>query len=204
LRKIYWATTLFIRYLMKIFAPYEIINKERLDTLGGKIIASNHVSNFDPPFIGSVLPLEIYFLAKSELFKNKIMGKILSTFNAIPIKRGKMDISAIKKCISVLNNGHSMLIFPQGTRNGKVAKPGIGMIALAVKKDIVPIRIENSTQHFSCLFRLKRVKIIIGETIMLSSYDNLADNKEKYQLISNDILEKIQGLNSFESEHRAS
>ena len=185
---------------MKIFFPYEIVNKDRLESLRGNIIASNHVSNFDPPLIGSVIPHEIYFMAKAELFKNKIIGKFLRTLNAIPIKRGKMDIGAIKKCINVLNQDNSLLIFPQGTRNGKNAKAGIGMIASAVKKDIVPIYIENSNKFLSCFFRINKIRIIIGETIKWSDYDYLEGNKEKYQLISNDIFNKINQLSEYHTK----
>jgi 1-acyl-sn-glycerol-3-phosphate acyltransferase len=185
---------------MHIFSPYEIVNKERLSNIKGKIIASNHVSNFDPPFIGSVIPYEIYFMAKAELFKNKLFGNLLNKLNVIPIKRGKMDIGAIKKCINVLNQNHSLLIFPQGTRNGKNAKAGIGMIASAVKKDIVPIYVENSNSLLSCFFRIKKVRIIIGETIEWSEYAYLEGNKEKYQLISNDIFNKINQLSEYHTK----
>jgi len=194
LRSIYKLTANSAKLLMRLFWHYEIVNKERLELVKGKIIASNHVSNFDPPFLGAVIPYEIYFLAKAELFKNKIMAKILLTLNCIPIRRGQMDLSAIKKCIKVLNQGSPLLIFPQGTRNGKNAKAGVGMIASAVKKDIVPVFVQNSTQHFKCFLGLKRVRIFIGEPIAWSSYDHLADNKEKYQLIASDIFQKIKNL----------
>lgn len=176
---------------MRLFWHYEIVNPERLKEMQGKIIAANHTSNFDPFFIGAVIPFEIYFFAKAELFKHALFAKFFKMVNCIPVRRGQMDLGAIKKTISVLNNGSPLLIFPQGTRNGKRAKAGIGMIASAVKKDIIPVFVQNSTSHLSCFLGLKKVRIIIGEPINWNSYTNLEDNKGKYQLIADDIFNKI-------------
>lgn len=181
---------------MKLLWHYEVVHPERLESMKGKIIASNHVSNFDPPFVGANIPFEIYFLAKAELFKNKYFGKLLLFLNCIPVKRGQMDLSAIKKCIKILNEGSSLLIFPQGTRNGKRAKAGIGMIASAVKKDIVPVFVQNSTQHFKCFTWQKKVRIIIGESIPWDSYQKFENEKDKYQLIADDIFEQIKKLDN--------
>jgi len=162
-----------------------------MENLKGRIIAGNHVSNIDPACLGAIIPFEIYFFAKAELFKGKFFKWLFNQLNCIPVRRGQMDLSAIKSSIRVLNAGSPLLIFPQGTRGGKRAKAGIGMIASAVKKDIVPVYVENTTDLMKCFLRKKKVRIIIGQTIAWDSYANLDDNKDKYQLIADDIYNKI-------------
>ncbi len=179
---------------MKIFLRVEIIHPERLEQAKGSIIASNHISNFDPPYIGSVIPAEIYYLAKSELFKFKPIGAFISFLNAISINRGKTDLKAIKKCIKILNNGNSLLMFPQGTRNGTTAKAGIGMMVLLLKKDVVPLCIKDSDHFLDLLLRKKRLKIVIGEKISHDLFLSWKQERENYQKVADYIFDKINEL----------
>ncbi len=73
MNKLYNFLTLIIRKFAKIFLGLKIENEERLADAQNCIIVANHISIFDPPFIGSLIPFEIHYLAKSEIFKNKIM-----------------------------------------------------------------------------------------------------------------------------------
>lgn len=160
---------------------------------GKVIIAPNHISNLDPPFIGAALKRKIYFLAKEELFRISIFGRILERVNAIPIKRGRYSTNTLKKVMEVLNKGEGVLIFPEGTRSrdgnfGK-AKLGIGMLAVKTKAPVLPVLIEN-TDNF---FKLKSVRIRFGKLLY---YDNLQENKETYEIVSKDILERIKMLKS--------
>ena len=161
----YRIITACVRAYMKLFWRLEIINSDRLDQIGNCIIAANHISAFDPPFIGSIIPTEIHYLAKSELFKNKIFGTFLKYLNCIPIKRGKIDKAAITMVKLVLRKGHSILIFPEGTRKSNKVKSGIGKFAIEARKDICPILVENSTEFWKCFLGKKRLRIIIGEKI---------------------------------------
>jgi len=179
---------------MFTFWHYKLVNKHRLKGVKSVIIASNHISWYDPPFIGSVLPFEITFLAKAELCKKKIFAKMFNWMNVIPIFRGRPDKGAIEKSIKVLNENKSLLIFPQGTRNGKNIKPGIGLFSINTQHDILPVYIENADKLFHCLFFLKRLKIVIGEIIPFSKFSDLEPNKENYQIISDYTFKKIEEL----------
>ncbi len=190
----YKFITKIVRFIMKIFWGLKIVHPERLANVKNCIIAPNHISLNDPPFIGSIMPIEISFLAKSELFKNKFFGKFISYLNAIPIRRGAIDRHALQKVESILKSGKTILIFPEGTRKSNKAKPGIGKIALETKTDIVPIYIENSNDFWGCLFRKKRLCIVIGERYKISEYPLKDNMKENYREFSEFILKKIYEL----------
>jgi len=162
----------------------KIINKQQIKNAHGCIIAANHISWFDPPFIGSVLPFSINYLAKAELFRNKIFGNLLKKLNAIPIKRGTIDRKAIEIVKEKLQSGNSVLIFPEGTRKSSKAKSGIGKIALETGKDILPIYIENSDKFWSCLIGKKGLKIIFGEKIKAAEFSQWEKNKDNYRKLA--------------------
>ncbi|MCK9328546.1 MAG: lysophospholipid acyltransferase family protein [Candidatus Cloacimonetes bacterium] len=173
---------------------YKLVNKNKLKDVNSVIIASNHISWFDPPFIASILPFEITFLAKAELCKYSLAAKIFNWLNVIPIYRGRPDKGAIEKSINTLNNNKSLLIFPQGTRNGSKIKPGIGLFMLNTKHNILPIYIENANKFFSCFFFIKRLKIVFGDVIPYTQFAELETNREAYQLISEYTFKKINEL----------
>jgi 1-acyl-sn-glycerol-3-phosphate acyltransferase len=172
----------------------KIINRQQIKKANNCIIASNHISWFDPPFVGSIFYKEIGILAKSELFTNKVFGKIIRYFNAIPIKRGRIDRVALNRVKQLLDNGGSVLLFPEGTRKSSSAKPGIGKIALETGKNVLPVYIQNSDDLFSCLFRKKRLKIILGELIQTKEFMNEEITKDSYRKFAEMVLNRINEL----------
>ncbi|MBW6515859.1 MAG: 1-acyl-sn-glycerol-3-phosphate acyltransferase [Candidatus Cloacimonetes bacterium] len=182
------------KIIMKTVGNYRIVHKERLADWNTCIIAANHISYFDPPFIGSILPQEIYYLAKYELFKNPIFGSILRFVNSIPVKRGVFDRKTIDRLKELLSQNKSILIFPEGSRKSFTAKPGIGILVHEMKVPILPIHIENSNNIKDCLIRKKRISIYIGERIEPEKYDDLPAEKKTYRQIADDILKTINRL----------
>ena len=165
---------------------------------GGVIIAANHVAYVDPPFIGSVCPRELFYLAKAELFSNALFGKLLRKVNAIPINRGVFDRKAITQAIRLLKEGKALLFFPEGTRSrdGNFLEPklGLGMIAREAGVPIIPAYISNSSNLLSSL--LKRRRMIIGFDAPISK-DWLVlvpKSKDGYKIIGQEIMNHIGNL----------
>jgi 1-acyl-sn-glycerol-3-phosphate acyltransferase len=173
---------------------YKVVNKERLQDWQPCILAANHLSYFDPPFIGSVLPVEISFLAKTELFEVPIFGSIIRYFNSIPVKRGAIDRGTIDKVKSVLAANRSIMIFPEGSRKSFTAKPGIGLVVRETGASVQPVYIKYDTMFRIGSFKKRKVTIYFGERINTSSYMELPNEKETYRLISKEILDRINKL----------
>jgi 1-acyl-sn-glycerol-3-phosphate acyltransferase len=194
IRPIYWIVQNVAKGFLYLFFHPKFENFDRLKGLQSVIIASNHNSWFDPPFYGGFIPSEIAFLAKAELFKNKLFGWFIRTLNTIPIVRGKPDVNAISTAIRELESGKSLLIFPEGTRRGKTIKPGVGLFAIKTKCDIIPVYIENSDKFWQCAFFLCRVRIIIGEPIKVEYFEGWTEQKESYQKLAEYVYNKIMEL----------
>lgn len=194
MRSIYRIVIFLIRAYMRVFFHYRIINKDKLKEVEGCIVAANHISANDPPFIGAILPVEINTLAKKELFKIPLFARVLRFFNAIPIKRGTIDRQALLEAEKKLIAGQSLLIFPEGTRKSVRVKAGIGMIAMHTGKSIIPVQISNSDKFWDCFLGRKRVIITIGDKIELSDFKDLTDSKDDYRRIADHVMEKINEL----------
>jgi 1-acyl-sn-glycerol-3-phosphate acyltransferase len=116
---------------------------------GPQILASNHVSNFDPLLVGLGARREIHFLAKEELFNaSRFFAWLIHTYNAWPVRRGGGDPAAIKRCSWLLGRRQTIVLFPEGTRSrtGDLTpfKPGIGMLAITNHVPVVPVHLGRS------------------------------------------------------------
>lgn len=186
---------LLFRFYYKIAFGVVVKGAEKLPEEGAYLICSNHLDARDPFVIGSALDPEISILAKKELFKNKIVAWFIKLNGAIPVDRDGNDVSAIKQALKILKGGNVMMLFPEGTRNKTnkplEAKPGVAMIAVKAKVPIVPISFIADYKHF------KKMHVIINDPIYLDDYYEQRMNTEKYQAISQQILDSIyDGVNN--------
>ncbi len=181
----------FTRIYMRIFYHYKIINPERLEDLKGCIIAANHISANDPLFLGAIIPKQINYLAKSELFRNPILAAFLKKMGVISIRRGKVDRKAIELVENNLNSGHMVIMFPEGTRKSTKVKAGIGKMALETRKDILPLYIKNSDRFKDCFWGKSRMYIVVGEWIKIEDFIAAGIEKENYRRIADHTMQKI-------------
>ncbi len=151
---------------------------------GSYILCCNHINYLDAAAIVLFNKRKVNFVAKEDLFKNRLLFWLGHIFDAIPIKRDMQDIEAMKRCLKVLKNGELLGIFPEGTRkglekNGK-AKNGAAFMAIKSKAKVIPIGIHGSFKPFS------KVYVNYGEPIDLSNY-----SKEELDEATEKIMQEI-------------
>jgi 1-acyl-sn-glycerol-3-phosphate acyltransferase len=176
--------------------------QERVPRTGGVLLAANHESLLDPPLIGSVVPREIHFMAKAELFRVPLLGPLVRRLNAHPVERGGSDAAALRLALRILHDGHAILVFPEGTRGteGRLrpGRPGAGMLAALAETPVVPVYVAGSGRALprgAILPRPRRVRVHFGAPIRFAS----ARGKARYQEISDEIMAAIGRLKA-ESE----
>lgn len=147
----YSVTRSVLSGLIGLVTGWEVRGQSHVPRDGGLIVASNHISYFDPPLVGTAAVRELHFLAKEELFRPPVFGSLIRAYNAIPIRRGAVDIRGLSKAMEVLRAGHALIVFPEGTRmrDGELhrAKPGVGMLAVNTGARIVPCYIQGSDRN---------------------------------------------------------
>ncbi len=190
--KIQWLiTNLLARPYCNIFENITVRCKENIpnkNEFPNYIIASNHLSSKDPPFIYYALGHRISCIAKTSLFEKPILSEYLRLINTIPVDRTNFKSSTIKLAKEVLNKPFWRLaIFIEGTRSripGQLGKPfsGAMLIAKLSKKPILPIGFRHEMKN-----GLQQTIIEIGEIYY-------PDPKEDIEQQSWTCLKKIAKL----------
>ena len=91
--------------------------KETLDKKQNYLILSNHQSFLDPAFVAISIRRPIYFAASDALWSRKwYVRLLLYAFGPIRIRKGTADISCIRALYSVVKQGGTVAIFPEGNR----------------------------------------------------------------------------------------
>lgn len=115
--------------------------------LGGLLVASNHISHLDPPFVGISVPRPVQNMAKKELFKIGFLRWFMSTIGTILVDRGQGS-QAVTDAVAAVKAGGCVVIFPEGTRSksGVLSKGHSGAIVIAIRSGcpIVPAAIIGS------------------------------------------------------------
>lgn len=186
-----------------MFFRGDVVGLENIPASGGFVIAGNHASFIDPPFIGSQVPRQIAYFARKTLWKPGFASWWLDTVGTIPVDRdGGQDVSAIKRVLKAIKDNRGLILFPEGTRSldGQLqpAKAGVGLIACRTQVPVVPARIFGSFEAYGKGVKIPRlgtrVTVIFGEALPPSSYDDPAAGKARYQLASERIMAKIAQL----------
>jgi len=166
--------------IVKVLFGIKVINAENEPEAGGYLICSNHVSASDAVVICYAFKKnQAHFMAKKELFKIPLLSGLIRLLGAFPVDRGGSDVGAIKKAISMIKDGTSVAMFPQGHRHPGVdprntpVKNGAGLICTRAECGVVPVYVLRKKNTFR-LF--KRTYVIIGEKIEKATLETLGDN----------------------------
>jgi len=188
------------RTIFKIILIFMGLKKEGLHKLpkeGPVIIASNHMSNWDPVLIGVSIKRKVHFIAKAELFENKIASIILTRLNAFPVKRGSVDIKAIRYAMDLLTRGEILGIFPEGARKKlypeAIAQTGVAMFALKSGAPVIPVACIGTERNFP-LGWFKPLLVRVGDPINLDDFRGKKLNSSALQEASLQIMNQINLL----------
>jgi len=142
---------------------------------GPLIVAVNHASALDPPLVtGYVAPAlgrQLHWLAKRELFDDRLLGPIVRGYGALPVNRDAADADAYRTARSVLDAGEVLAVSPEGTRSPdgalQPAKPGVALLAARTGVAILPVGIGDLDRflprHAKVPNLFRRVTLRIGE-----------------------------------------
>lgn len=181
--------------LLRLIFGIKRTGQSSLPSQGAVILCSNHRSNYDPVILGAALGRDLKFMAKAELFKNPVLSFIITLLGAFPVKRGMGDSEAMKKAVSILEEGNILAMFPEGTRR-KIGgtplkfKPGAAHFAYQTHAVVVPVAIVTK----GAVRPFKRNIVRVGKPL---SYDELGftnGGSEDIGRVSNMLHDKVSEL----------
>jgi 1-acyl-sn-glycerol-3-phosphate acyltransferase len=178
---VYWLTRAILQPLMLVYFRVARLGREHVPTEGGVILAANHRSFLDPFVIGICIRRPVYFVAKRELFENRLIGWFLNCLGAFPIKRGESDEESVATAKEILARGDVVVIFPEGTRHrtGSLAKAkrGVGRLALESGAPVVPVAVTGSERaRRGWVIRPVKVKVRCGRPLTFPRVEESSRN----------------------------
>jgi 1-acyl-sn-glycerol-3-phosphate acyltransferase len=185
----------FCRFILRILFlglyRLEARGISNIPLVGPVILCSNHKSLQDPITLGVWVPRKVHYMAKAELFRIPLFGPLIKAVGAFPVKRGGVSKEAIRTAISLLQDGHVMGIFPEGTRNENVGMGKRGAVSMAIrsKAQVVPVALLGDYRPF------RKMLAVYGTPIDLSSYAEQSTSEsmeEATELIMSRIREMLK------------
>ena len=105
------------RLQFSLFARWTVEGRESVPPRGPIIIASNHLSNADPPLVVASFKRKLHCLAKEGLFENPISSWFFTRCHAHPIRQGREERKALRWALNVLDRDGALVVFPEGRDN---------------------------------------------------------------------------------------
>ena len=178
----------------------EVRGAEHVPAIGPAMIVANHSSALDPPLIAVVTPRPLHFMAKAELFRVPLFGRLIHAVNARPVRREQGDSGALRNALRVLNMGHALLVFPEGTRGSegvlREGRPGAGLLAVLSGAPVVPAYIEGTGRALPrgrWLPRPGKMRVVFGPSLSFGKTDD-GHRRERYLSASGEMMAAIARL----------
>lgn len=146
---IFWGSSWATFYVFTFGWSFRATGRENLPTTGPALLVANHQSFIDPLLVGLAATRQLTYLARSNLWKNRLLGRGITHFGAVPIDRG-YGREGLQTVFTELDKGHAVLMFPEGerTHTGELQplKPGVSLLLKRITCPIVPIGVAGAYQ----------------------------------------------------------
>lgn len=167
---LYWLVRAVLQPAFHLYFRLSRIGREHIPQEGPVILAANHRSFLDPFVIGTCLRRPVYYVAKQELFRQRLTGWILGSLGAFPVARGAGDAEMLTSAQAILARGDCVVIFPEGTRVRpgplRAARRGVGRLALETGAPVVPVAVIGSESvRRGWRIRPRKVRIRVGRAL---------------------------------------
>ena len=132
--------------IVRVLLRPRVHGLEHVPAAGAFMFVSNHESWWDIPALGQVQPRSIRYMAKSELFRIPVFGRVIDWGGGFPVRRGEPDRDALRIVHETIEGGGVVGIFIQGTRQAELegAKAGAGRCAVVEDAPVIPVAIRGT------------------------------------------------------------
>jgi len=173
----YMASWLLAKLILALVARTCVLHRERTLLPGGWMLAANHISHFDPPFLGLACRRKLDWMTSQEFYRIPLLGLWMRTVGAFPVDRERPDRTAIRTALARLAAGRVVGMFPEGgirdgvrsVLAGAPLRPGLSALAEMSGTPVIPCVVIGTDQLYApkmwLPFRRARIWIGFGEPI---------------------------------------
>lgn len=182
--------------LVKMAKSLYVIGKENIPKDNKYVVTCTHESYNEVIMLGMALvPNEIHYMAKKELFNNNWFGQFLTSLNAFPVDRENPGPSTLKRPVNLLKENKTVGIFPTGHRTsaeGAPLKRGASTIAMLGKAPILPAAYVGPKKLHGLITGQALIKF--GEPIYQSDIPKDLKRNEKIDYLTHEIERRTAQL----------
>jgi 1-acyl-sn-glycerol-3-phosphate acyltransferase len=204
------VSKMILRPTIRAMMKHDWHGQDHFPADGGMIVAANHLSYAD------VLALALFcdqagryptFLAKSSLFKIKVLGPVIGKLGQLPVYRGQADAALVlRDAEQGVKDGACVVFYPEATvtRDPRmwpmVAKTGIARLALATGAPVIPVAhwgAQEVLPYGSFRLRLlprRTVHILAGPPVDLSEFADRPIDSAVMRAATDKIMADVAAL----------
>jgi 1-acyl-sn-glycerol-3-phosphate acyltransferase len=202
---LYRAGKLLVRFVFGFLARVEVLGRANVNRAGAFLLASNHISHFDPFLIGLRVRRKVDWMTMAEFFRSPALGFFLRSIDAFPAERDRADLKTIRTAIDRLKSGRIVGIFPEGgirdgarsLLEGAPLRAGAATLAQIAGVPVVPCVILGTDRFYSkkqwLPLRRTPVWIAFGKPIFASAELQKSQARER---IDSELAAVFQNLYS--------
>jgi 1-acyl-sn-glycerol-3-phosphate acyltransferase len=194
-------------WLKLLFRPW-VEGKENIPETGAALLISNHLSFSDSIFFPLMMNRRVTFLAKSDYFTGTgIKGMLSRLFfggtGQVPIDRssGKAAEAALNTGLRILEEGHLLALYPEGTRSydGSLyrGRTGAARMALHAKVPVIPIAMIGTFEaQPTGQIRpdLRRIGVRVGKPMDFSRFYEMSEDRFVLRSVTDEIMYELMQL----------
>ncbi len=193
---------------LRLISRPRIEGEEHIPSQGGVVVVSNHISMLDTLLIPWSVMRRcgvqiVWSPAKEELFKVPLVGRIIASWGAFPVRRGRGDLRAMRRMIHHMRTG-AVMVFPEGTRSrdGRLGmgKRMVGKLLYTTHPVVIPAVVWGTDRSRArprgvCRFR-PPMGVRYGPPLDLARYYARPDTKDTAEAIVAEVMQAIAELRS--------
>src|SRR5215468_8880349 len=209
---VYHAGKFLVKFVFGCVARIHVLGGENANRVGGFLLASNHISHFDPFLISLPVRRKIDWMTMAEFFRPPALGFFLRSIEAFPAERERADLKTIRTAIERLKAGRIVGVFPEGgirdgarsLLEGAPVRAGAATLAHMAGVPIVPCVILGTDRLYAkrSWLPMRHTPVWIGFGKAISNLPGLEKSaarerietelREAFQKIYAELLEKFQ------------
>lgn len=181
-----WIMRGIFRLLFRLLSQPVVHGTENVPSEGAYLIAINHVSLYEAPFILAYWPVPPEAAGAVDIWSRPGQSLLARLYGGIQVHRGEYDRKLIETMLSALKSGRPLVIAPEGGRSHtpgmRRALPGAAYIIDQAGVPVIPVGISGATEDFLSLAlqgKRPRIEMRIGQPIHLPPIKGRGEARRK-------------------------
>ena len=199
---IYWTLWGLFKGIGKSLFRLRFIGQQHIPAQGRVLIAANHASLLDIPFLGCGVLRRVAFIGRHDLFPVPFLNSLLQHLAWIQIRQDRFDRNGFRHAEALITQGTAVVIFPEGerTETGEVGegKPGLATLVAKTNCVVLPAYISGTYEAIpigSRRMKFSPVTVLYGRPIDFSERIHLYPKKKDfYRHVTETVMAAIQDL----------